>query len=250
MSTREPFGSRMVVDQLAASGDALFRWRSYMPLTLLPLFVLSVMSSPAPTPFGWELGCFAIALAGWTLRAFVIGTAPAGTSARGTRAPSAATLSTNGAYSIVRHPLYLANTVIALGCALLSATWFLPVIVLLLSFVYHERIAAREEAFLLERFGDDFRSWAARVPAMIPRVSRFRPAAGAFQFGKAAVQESQGLFAIGTAFLVLDTLEDSLTAGAFQIDGRWLRVFAITAVPFTIAFILKKSGAGRTVWEI
>jgi protein-S-isoprenylcysteine O-methyltransferase Ste14 len=237
---REEPISAPVARQLATTGSRLFRWRSYMPLALLPLFLLSVTATSAPTSFRWEVSCFTIALLGLLLRAFVIGTAPDGASARGTRQPSADTLATTGAYSIVRHPLYLANTVIAAGCALLSGTWFLPVIVVLLSFIYHERIAAREEAFLRDTFGSQFEVWAQEVPAMIPRVGRYQRPGGHFRIRKVIMQECHGLFAIGAAFFVLDTLEDSIRARMFQIDQRWLTVFAVTAVPFLIVVLWKK----------
>src|SRR5688572_23687473 len=109
-----------IAEELATTGDALFRRRSYMPLVLIPLFVVSVLDDRAPTSFGWELVCFAVSLTGLFLRGFVIGTAPHGASSRGTRRPTAESLSTFGAYSTVRHPLYLANTIVPLGCALLS----------------------------------------------------------------------------------------------------------------------------------
>ena len=175
------------------------------------------------------------------MRAFVVGTAPQGASTRGTRRPTAESLSTLGAYSIVRHPLYLANTLVALGCALLSGTWYLPLIVVLLSFVYHERIAAREEAFLQSTFGDAFRAWASEVPAMIPAFGRYRPSNVPFQVRKVVVQESHGLCAIGTAFLVLDTLEDSVRLGFFHVDPAWLGVFVATLIPFLIVVIAKAS---------
>lgn len=230
-----------IVDELAATGDVLFRWRSYMPLVLVPLFILSVFDDRPPTPFAWELVCFFVALSGLLLRAYIIGTAPAGASTRGTRRPSADSLSTLGAYSVVRHPLYLANTLIALGSAMLSGTWYLPVIVVLLSFIYHERVAAREEAFLQSAFGDSFRAWARTVPAMIPDFGGYRPAGAAFQPRKVIIQESHGLCAIGTAFLVLDTLEDSVRAQTFHIDPRWLAIFIATLIPFLIVVITKKS---------
>lgn len=232
--------SAPVARQLAATGSRLFRWRSYMPLVLLPLFLLTVTTTSTPTSYRWEVSCFALALLGLLLRAFVIGTAPEGASARGTRQPTADRLATTGAYSIVRHPLYLANTVIAAGCALLSGTWFLPVIVVLLSFIYHERLAAREEAFLREKFGGEFEGWAQDVPAMIPRLGGYQTPGGHFRFWKVFVQECHGLFAIGAAFLVLDTLEDSIRGRMFQVDSRWLKVFAVTAVPFLIVVLWKK----------
>lgn len=229
-----------IAEGLAIAGDALFRRRSYMPLVLVPLFVLSVVDNRPPTGFGWEVFCFAIALCGLLLRAFVVGTAPHGTSSRGTRQPTAESLSTRGAYSVVRHPLYLANTIVAIGCSMLSGTWHLPVIVALLSFIYHERIAAREEAFLQAAFGDQFRAWAAQVPALIPALTRYVASGLPFETRRVLVQEAHGLCAIGTAFLVLDTLEDSVQLGHFHIDRRWLAVFIATLVPLVIVVIQKR----------
>jgi protein-S-isoprenylcysteine O-methyltransferase Ste14 len=234
----------MIVDELPATGDVLFRWRSYMPLVLLPLFVLSLRDDRPPAPFSFEVLCFAIALAGLCLRALVVGSSPTGTSDRGTRRPAADRLNTLGAYSIVRHPLYVANTLIWVGCAMLSGTWYLPVIVALLSFIYHERIAAHEEAFLSQSFGDRFRAWADEVPAMIPTFSAYRPSGVRFQARKAFMRESHGLFAVGTAFLVLDTLEDSARLHRFSVDPRWLSVFGVTLVPFLVVMIVKQSARG------
>jgi protein-S-isoprenylcysteine O-methyltransferase Ste14 len=233
--------SGAITDQLSATGDVLFRWRSYMPLLLIPLFALSVSDDRPPTRFAWELAGFAVGLCGLLCRAFVIGTAPEGTSARGTTRPTADVLMTTGAYSVVRHPLYLANTLMWLGCAMLSGTWFLPVIVLLLSFIYHERIAAREEAFLEKTFGGSFREWTRSVPAMIPSIGLYRPSGVSFQARKVFMQESHGLFALATAFLALDTLEDSLRLHRLHVDLRWLVVFVMAAVPFLMVMVMKKS---------
>jgi protein-S-isoprenylcysteine O-methyltransferase Ste14 len=234
-----------IAEQLAATGDALFRRRSFMPLLLVPLFIISISDDRPPTPLAWEVMCFAVALAGLLLRGFVVATAPRGASTRGTRRPTAESLSTLGVYSTVRHPLYLANSLTALGCALLSGTWYLPVIVVLLSFIYHERIAAREEAFLQSEFGHSFRAWASEVPAMIPAFGRYRPSNVPFQLRKALVQESHGLCTIGTAFLVLDTLEDSVRLGYFHVDRTWLAIFVVTLVPFLVVVMTKKGPAAR-----
>ena len=101
----EARGSAPIADKLAVTGDALFRRRSYMPLLLVPLFVLSLWDERPDTPLRWELVCFVVSLTGLLLRGFVIGTAPQGASTRGTRRPTAQSLSTLGAYSTVRHQL-------------------------------------------------------------------------------------------------------------------------------------------------
>ncbi len=56
-----------------------------------------------------------ISFFGLALRVIVVGHAPYGTSGRNTREQVADTLNTTGMYSIVRHPLYLANYLIILG---------------------------------------------------------------------------------------------------------------------------------------
>ena len=55
-----------------------------------------------------------------------------------------------------------------------------------------------------------------------------------------------GLCAIGTAFLVLDTLEDSARLGRFHVDPRWLAIFVITFVPFLVVFVAQEIGSGLT----
>jgi hypothetical protein len=62
-----------------------------------------------------------------------------------------------------------------------------------------------------------------------------------FQARKAFVQESHGLCAIGAAFLVLDTLEDSARLHRFSVDPRWLSVFVVTLLPFLFVVIAKRS---------
>ncbi len=233
-----------IAEQLITTGDTLFKWRSYAPLLLLPLFVLSLMDERPPTPFAWEFVCFLISLSGLCLRAYVVGTAPEGTSTRGTSRPTADSLSTRGAYSMLRHPLYLANTLVALGCSLLSGTWYLPLIVILLSFIYHERIAAREELFLQNTFGERFLTWAREVPAVFPAFRNYRASEVPFQIRKVLVQESHGLCAIGTAFLVLDALEDSMRLRTPHVDPRWVLVFIATLMPFLFVVISKKAALG------
>lgn len=233
-----------LLDHFSRSGDFCFRWRSYLPLLLLPVFLLGVADAarrPAPEGWGraWQAGCFLLSMAGLAIRVITIGTAPAGTSERSTCNPRASVLNTAGAYSIVRHPLYLGNTLVALGLACLPGVWYLPVIVALASLLYHERIAAREERFLEERFGDEFRRWADAVPAMIPAPGRYVPPAARFRWRRVVGREFHALFVVGAGFFVLDLGRRAVATGLVSLDPVWTAVATVTAVVFIVMTAVK-----------
>jgi hypothetical protein len=169
-----------------------------------------------------------------------VGTAPRGTSGRNTREQKARVLNTTGAYSVVRHPLYLANGVIAVGLALFVREWFVPVIVVLASVLYYERIAAREEEFLARMFGADFHTWAAAVPAGFPAFSRFRRAALPFCWRTALVREHYAVVTVTTLVFLLDVAEDYEVTGALEFDPVWTTLFLLGALFFAVMRILKK----------
>jgi protein-S-isoprenylcysteine O-methyltransferase Ste14 len=79
-------------------------------------------------------------------------------------------LVTEGPYSIVRHPAYLAHTLILVGIFLMTA--FLGnAILALIDFITSYFITARlEEKELLARFGDDYLKYMNEVPAFFPRL--------------------------------------------------------------------------------
>jgi protein-S-isoprenylcysteine O-methyltransferase Ste14 len=234
-----------LLDQIPRSGDRLFRWRGQLPLLLLPLFLLGLADARLPATLSpltraWQLGSLVIALAGLAIRVAAIGTAPAGTSERSTTRPRASALRTTGLYSLVRHPLYIGNTLTAVGFACFTTTWYLPVLVALLGILYHERIAAREEVFLEERFGDEFRRWADRVPAALPRWSAFVPSATPFVWRRVLGREFHGLLVIGAVMFVLDLVRSALASGRLVLAPFWTAFFLLTAAIFSVCAVLKK----------
>lgn len=235
-----------LLDHFTHSGDLLFRWRGHLPLLLLPLFLLGVADARLPaaaTPglLAWQLFSVAVALAGLGVRVAAIGSAPPGTSERSTTNPRASMLRTSGLYSMVRHPLYLGNTLTAVGLACFTAAWYLPIIVLLAGILYHERICAREEAFLEERFGHIFREWADRVPAMIPRWRGYTPSTAPFVWRRVLGREFHGLMVIGGVVFVLDGARVALASGRFSPSPIWTGFFILTAVVFLACSMLKKT---------
>jgi len=234
-----------VLDQFVRDGDRLFRWRSYFPLLLVPILVAGVMTSPAPfstrpSERAWEGLSVAIALAGLALRAWAVGSAPAGTSERSTTNPRATELRTSGVYSLVRHPLYVANSLMALGLALFPGVWYLPIILVTTTLLYYERIAAREEAFLIERFGPAFEAWASRVRALVPSAATYARSSTAFSWKKVLRHEFHGLLVIAAGAFVLDAFQESWRAKAWAVDEPWAWFFAASAALFLVFAALKR----------
>jgi protein-S-isoprenylcysteine O-methyltransferase Ste14 len=235
-----------LLDHFAHSGDWLFRWRGQLPLLLLPLFALGVLDARLPAqPTAavrvWEIFSVLVALAGLGVRVAAIGTAPLGTSERSTTNPRASMLRTSGLYSVVRHPLYLGNTITAMGLACFTGAWYLPVIVLLAGILYHERICTREEVFLEGRFGEAFRAWADRVPAVVPRLSGYTPSTTPFRWRRVLGREFHGLMVIGAAVFVLAVARGAVASGSLTFDPLWASFFLFTAVVFLVCSTLKKT---------
>jgi protein-S-isoprenylcysteine O-methyltransferase Ste14 len=226
-------------------GDFFFRWRSYLPLLLVPVIVVTVARwrftfGSEATDLAWECGCVLLALCGQALRAMTVGFAAPGTSGRNTREQKAVSLNTTGAYSVVRHPLYLGNSIIVIGLALFPHSWLLPLVATLVTTAYYACIAAREESFLRQRFGETFETWAARVPVVVPAVWRYVPSSRPFAWRTVVRREFYGLTIVLVAPFFLDMLEDLDETGVMTLEPVWTVTALIGALLFVIVRFLKK----------
>jgi protein-S-isoprenylcysteine O-methyltransferase Ste14 len=106
-------------------------------------------------------------------------------SVRGVQLYADQELITRGPFALVRHPMYVGVVLAALGSVLLYRTWTV-ILVLAHMTVFWVR-ASREEEALEAEFGQQWRTYADRVPAGLPgldlvralireHVSRDRPA--------------------------------------------------------------------------
>ena len=73
-----------------------------------------------------------------------------------------------GPYSVVRNPLYFFSLVGGIGIGLVTGSLDLTVATFVVLLVLYLRAIRVEERFLAERYGDEFRSYCARVPRLIP----------------------------------------------------------------------------------
>lgn len=76
-------------------------------------------------------------------------------------------LVTDGAFGLVRHPLYLSILLLWAGGALALLSWVMAVCCLVLVPLFAAR-ARTEEALLTRHFGSAYRRYAARVPMLLP----------------------------------------------------------------------------------
>lgn len=82
------------------------------------------------------------------------------------------TLTTTGPYSMVRNPIYIANTLIMAGiCVMSELLWFLPITVMWCAVVY-SLVVRYEEHHLSEKYGVPYAEYRASVPRWFPRLHR------------------------------------------------------------------------------
>ncbi len=233
------------IDKLRKQGNWLFRWRSFLPLVAIPLFIVSLRYFTYPEGSHlldrlWELFCFSISLLGLAIRIYTVGFVPPGTSGRTTSKPKAQELNTTGIYSVVRHPLYLGNFVIWVGIVLAAHSILLAVFCFPAFYLYYVRIIIAEEAFLLEKFGEDFTQWAEKTPMLLPKFKLWCKPARPFSWQAVLAREYPGFLVITASFLAIETVGDRFYEGKWQLDWLWATIFCIGLLTFIVLRTLKK----------
>lgn len=108
-------------------------------------------------------GALAVPLAIWVLGSIGTNISPSHATREGHQ------LVTHGPYRWVRHPLYSAGMVLCVSLTLLTALWTLGVGMLIPLAVLLWR-TPREEARLIEAFGDEYRAYMRRTGRFFPRL--------------------------------------------------------------------------------
>lgn len=81
-------------------------------------------------------------------------------------------LTIQGPFSYIRHPTYVSHTLFLIGIFLLTGILMTGFVVLIDFFIVNLIIIPLEESELLQRFGDEYRSYMKSVPRYIPRLLR------------------------------------------------------------------------------
>jgi protein-S-isoprenylcysteine O-methyltransferase Ste14 len=234
-------------DKIDKHGSFLFRWRSYLPLLTLPLFIIALSHSERiKRIYGdsadnlWGYLCIVISFFGLFVRVLVAGYVPRGTSGRNTKWQAAETLNTTGMYSIVRNPLYLGNFIIVLGILLFVQAWWLVVMGAAGFWYFYSRIVFTEEEFLRKKFGTVFLEWREKTPLFWPRFKNWKKSNIPFSFKTALRREFSTLFSIVAPFTFLDITAGFLSKGKLVIKPFWAVFFTAGLLIYMTLLILKK----------
>ena len=217
-------------EELERSGAWLFRIRSWVPpILILPLALVARRADASDRPGldpSLAIAGLAVAFVGLLIRAHVVGHAPAGTSGKGRSLRGDHPLTTTGLYSVVRHPLYLANYFLWLGPAVAAGRWWCPVAMTVAFWLYYERIMFAEEEHLRRSLGEEFLGWAAVTPAFIPNPRLWRPPALSFSFKTVLRQEYYAFYSVIALFVLLEIATASLETGRLTVSPIWVAVLA------------------------
>jgi protein-S-isoprenylcysteine O-methyltransferase Ste14 len=81
------------------------------------------------------------------------------------------TLITQGAYSMLRNPLYFFSLIAITGVGLVTKTLLIPLAFLVLFAAYYPGLIKSEEKRLLMIHGEGFKEYAKSTPSFIPKMS-------------------------------------------------------------------------------
>jgi protein-S-isoprenylcysteine O-methyltransferase Ste14 len=189
-------------------GNQLFKYRGFVPVFFAVVaFSIQLNDTQERMSFSlFEKTALFLVVLGHLLRALTVGHRSMQTSGRNRSHQVAEVLNTKGMYSIVRHPLYLANILIWIGwTTLLSIPW----LIILATFVfitYYLFIMFAEEQFLRRKFGNDYERWHRRTPRLIPNPFLYTSSSNDFSWRIVLKNEYPGWTASMTIALCIQTL--------------------------------------------
>ncbi|MBA3647090.1 MAG: DUF1295 domain-containing protein [Chitinophagales bacterium] len=221
-------------NQLKSEGDWLFRHRGQLPILLLIIATPFILTTSYNYKSDIELTIIDLVsllftVAGFVIRAQVVATTPKGTSGRNIECQIAEHLNTSGMYSCVRHPLYVANFLVWCGLMIYSVNIALIVISICIFWMYYERIMYAEEQFLEKKFGDQFITWASRVPAFLPSSHHYTKPDTGFSLKTVLRREYSGWLSASISYLYIDSLIFYKRYGKFGADKPVLIAFVLVA---------------------
>ena len=228
-------------------GNVFFKYRSYIPILACFLFFVGLLHFRYPHnehsyDLLWEFLCVTISFVGLALRFYIVSHTPRGTSGRNSKKQRADSLNTTGMYSVIRHPLYLANFIIWVGISLfIHQIWFSAVFISIF-ILFYVPIIYVEENFLKNKFGDEYIKWQKKTPLFYLKIKNWEPPTMDFSIKTGLRKEYHTFFAIITTYMLMELIGDYKVSGEIEFDPFWVIFFGIGLVIYlTIRFLVKKT---------
>lgn len=129
----------------------------------------------------------------------------------------AATIVTDGPYSVMRNPLYFFSAVAAAGAGAQTGTLTFTLLFGVATIIAFHVVIFREEAYLSEFFGKAYQEYCARVPRFFPKLALYREP----EVIEVATKRIYRTFFDGLVFFialpVLETIESVQEAGLLPV---------------------------------
>jgi protein-S-isoprenylcysteine O-methyltransferase Ste14 len=239
-----------LVHEFEKSGNWLFKRRSWLPVIIIIAgIIVMYLTNRQAILFSLrkELAFLGISLAGEAIRIFSVGFAPGNTSGRNTSAGQIADqLNVTGAYSLVRHPLYVGNFLMWMGPVLFLRSFVFTVIFILVYWLYYERIMFAEEQFLRSKFGDVYDKWSENVKAFIPRFKGYIKPSLPFSLRNVLNREYNSFVNIFLIFTLLDLFRNYFLSERIFLTPLWIYTSISAGMIWLIIRIIRK----KTTWLI
>jgi protein-S-isoprenylcysteine O-methyltransferase Ste14 len=234
-----------LIEEFERSGNWLFARRGWIPVFLfIPASAVILSRSPEWIPFqhlGWSLLCLFVSLAGLSVRIWAIGHTPKGTSGRNTKQGQVAEkLNTKGVYSVVRHPLYLGNFLMWMGIILYTGNTSLLIAAIAFFWIYYERIMFTEEAFIRQKFGNNFLLWSEKTPPFIPKLKGYQKPELPFSVKNVLKREYTGFALTMICFSFINILKHYAYHDQPAMDMIWQILLPSSLVIYFVLRSLKK----------
>ncbi|NOH02148.1 MAG: isoprenylcysteine carboxylmethyltransferase family protein [Chloroflexi bacterium] len=113
--------------------------------------------------FGFGLGIINVGLIYWLFVSIGSGITPVSATRKEHK------LVTYGIYRWVRHPLYTVGSSLHISFGLMADNWFI-ILLAILAFIVMAIRTPKEEANLIEKFGDEYREYMKRTGRFLPKL--------------------------------------------------------------------------------
>ncbi len=237
-----------LVHEMEATGNWLFKRRSWLPVILIIAgIIVMYLANRQAILFNTrnELIFLGVSVLGEIIRILTVGFAPRGTSGRNTSEGQVADeLNVTGIYSVVRHPLYVGNFFLWLGPVLFLRNVGFDMFFLLVYWLYYERIIFAEEQFLRRKFGDVYDKWSETVGPVIPTFHNFKKPSIPFSFRNVVKREYHTFINIFLMFVILDLFRNYFLAQRIFFTPMWLWI----SVPAGLIWVAVRIISKQTKW--